>query len=74
MVWNRPDQDQLDDTAEFPAITEADEPDHVRVRAERSLDGWVEITITELDEGELLSGTPDAEGAQADAAARREAS
>jgi hypothetical protein len=74
-MWNRPDADELDETVEFEFDpTVYDDVAGCRVRAERSLDGWVEITITELDEGELLSGTPDAEGAQADAAATREAS
>jgi hypothetical protein len=75
-MWQRPDQCQDPDpdpdaTVEFPAVT--GDPPGWRVRGEQSADGWVEITIIELTEGEL-SGTTDAEGAQADAAARREAS
>jgi hypothetical protein len=54
-MWQRPDQDQDPDaTVEFPAVT--DDPPGWHVRGGQSADGWVEIVITELAEGELLSG------------------
>ena len=54
MVWNRPDQDQLDDTAEFPAITDLDGPPGWHMVAERGpVDGEVVIEIIELTEDEL---------------------
>ena len=73
----RPDADELDDdTVEFEFDPTAAEPGHVQVHAERSRDGWVVIEFIELTEGELSGAHlgPDAEGAQADAAARKEAS
>jgi hypothetical protein len=69
MVWNRPDQDQLEDTVEFPAVAGDDEPDGWRVHGERSADGWVTIEIIELAEGEL-SGEQAPNVPRADAAGR----
>jgi hypothetical protein len=62
----RTDTELDDDTIEFEFDPAA--YDDMAVRAERSRDGWVVVEIIEL------SGDADAEGAQADAAARREAS
>jgi len=43
----------LDDTQEFPAFTDTDEPDGWHVSGARSADGWVEITIIPLSDDEL---------------------